>query len=71
MVIDTALQMPVSVHPAEHELETFMRGALPPTHAAPIVRHMLTGYPECLEVTRPLWSLMQSKPKRLGVRLCR
>lgn len=68
MRIATALMPPVSVHPAEHELQTFMRGALPPPKAAPIVHHLLSGCTECLQVTRPLWELMQPRPKAGGGR---
>ncbi len=64
----TAFQLPASVHPAEHELQTFLTGVLPPPEAALVVRHLLTGCPQCLKVTRPLWQLMEEKPKRSGGR---
>ena len=66
MVIDTLVKPRCSVHPAEHELQTFMRGELSRPETLPIVRHMLSGCPECLKVTRPLWELMQKEPKRPG-----
>jgi hypothetical protein len=69
MRTDTAFQLPASVHPAERELQTFLTGALPPPEAAPIVRHLLKGCPQCLKVTRPIVELMMQKPKRRGGRL--
>ena len=58
----TAFEPRCSVHPAKHELLTFLRGELPTPRAAPIVRHLLTGCPECLEVTRPIWEVMAPRP---------
>lgn len=42
-------------HPASKLLERFMRGEASAIERRSIVRHMLTGCPQCLEVTRPLW----------------
>lgn len=55
-------------HPAEVRLESFLRGELSRAEVRPVVRHLLTGCPECLKVTRPFWALMQQEPKRLGGR---
>jgi anti-sigma factor RsiW len=44
-------------HPGEQELQAFMRGELPKPDAAAIVRHLLTGCPECAVVTCRLWRL--------------
>ncbi len=44
-------------HPNRAELETFMRGQMPSLEAPGIVRHLLTGCPVCLQVTRQLWKL--------------
>jgi Ni/Fe-hydrogenase subunit HybB-like protein len=41
--------------PSEERLERFMRGMLPRAEVAAIVRHLLTGCPFCLVVTRELW----------------
>jgi hypothetical protein len=41
------------------QLERFISGDLSRTEVAPIVRHMLTGCSQCLQVTRQLWELMQ------------
>lgn len=41
--------------PSEERLERFLRGMLPRAEAAAIVRHLLTGCPYCLAVTRELW----------------
>jgi hypothetical protein len=44
-------------HPIRAQLETFMRGETPRSEAPDVVRHLLTGCPECLQVTRQLWKL--------------
>ncbi len=54
------------IHPPEAQLERFLRGELSRAEVRPIVRHMLSGCPECRKVTRPLWELMERKPERLG-----
>jgi hypothetical protein len=46
-------------HPDRTQLERFISGDLPRTEVASIVRHMLTGCPQCLQVTRQLWELME------------
>jgi hypothetical protein len=46
-------------HPAAVDLERFMRGELGRAEVRELVRHMLTGCPQCLVVTRRLWSLGQ------------
>lgn len=42
-------------HPDPRLLERFMRGEASALERRSIVRHMLTGCLQCLEVTRPLW----------------
>jgi hypothetical protein len=42
-------------HPDRHDLERFMQGRLSREETRNVVRHLLTGCPECLQVTRPLW----------------
>lgn len=44
-------------HPSAEELRSFMRGELKRSEVRDLVRHLLTGCPECLEVTRRLWDL--------------
>jgi hypothetical protein len=44
-------------HPSAEELRSFMRGELKRPEIRDLVRHLLTGCPECLEVTRRLWDL--------------
>jgi len=44
-------------HPSAEELRSFMRGELKRSEVRGLVRHLLTGCPECLEVTRRLWDL--------------
>jgi hypothetical protein len=48
-------------HPHPAQLERFMRGKLPKLVVRSIVRHLLAGCPECLEVTRRLWMLGDQK----------
>lgn len=43
-------------HPESRSLELFMRDELPAAERRRIVRHLLTGCPDCLETTRRLWS---------------
>lgn len=49
-------------HPAREQLERWMRGELPRSEAAGVVRHLLTGCPACFQVTRRLWSLGDRVP---------
>lgn len=42
-------------HPDPELLERFMRGEASALERRSIVRHMLTGCLQCLEVTSPLW----------------
>ena len=42
-------------HPAAEELESFMRGELTRPAVSVLVRHLLTGCPRCVAVTRRLW----------------
>jgi hypothetical protein len=42
-------------HPARYRLGRFMRGELSRAEVAGIVRHLVTGCPRCVEVTRKLW----------------
>jgi hypothetical protein len=52
-------------HPHPTQLERFMRGQLPELVVRYIVRHLLTGCPSCLEVTRRLWVLADGDPALL------
>jgi hypothetical protein len=50
-------------HPRRSRLECFMRGGgLPGDEVQAIVRHLLTGCPLCLAVTRHLWNLGGRQP---------
>jgi hypothetical protein len=42
-------------HPDAGQIARFMRGESPQAEARLILRHLLTGCPQCLQVTRPLW----------------
>jgi hypothetical protein len=44
-------------HPDPGLLEGLMRGDLPAAERRSVVRHLLTGCPRCLEVTRRYWRL--------------
>jgi hypothetical protein len=44
-----------SDHPESRQLQCFLRGELPRREAREIVRHLLTGCPQCRQVTRRLW----------------
>jgi uncharacterized membrane protein len=46
-------------------LERFMRNELSRREVVPIVRHLLTGCTQCLQVTRPLWELGERAPRTL------
>jgi len=43
------------IHPDAETLEHFMRGELPREEAPAVVRHLLTGCPQCLVITRRSW----------------
>jgi hypothetical protein len=49
-------------HPAKSVLERFMLGALKRPEAQAVVRHLLTGCPPCVAVTRRLWRLGDRSP---------
>ena len=44
-------------HPPESQLARFMRGELPRLKAQSLVRHLLSGCPRCVAVTRRVWKL--------------
>jgi hypothetical protein len=44
-------------HPPAEDLRRFMHGELKRSEVRELVRHLLTGCPQCLEVTRRLWDL--------------
>jgi hypothetical protein len=52
----------VRKHPAADELERFMRRELSGPVNAWVVRHLLTGCPACVSVTRRLWALADGAP---------
>ncbi|HEX7185233.1 MAG TPA: hypothetical protein VF756_25640 [Thermoanaerobaculia bacterium] len=49
-------------HPDPQLLERFMRAELKSAERKAIVRHLLTGCPRCVEVTRRLWALGDFSP---------
>lgn len=52
-------------HPTSLALKGFMLGELPRAEARAIVRHLLRGCPQCVQVTGRLWSLgEQSRPDK-------
>jgi len=42
-------------HPEPQQLERFMRGESPRDERLLIVRHLLTGCPDCSAITREIW----------------
>jgi hypothetical protein len=44
-------------HPSVEELEGLMRGELKRLAVSVLVRHLLSGCPRCVAVTRRLWNL--------------
>lgn len=49
-------------HPSREQLERLVRGELPRSEGAEVVRHLLAGCPACLQVTRRLWDLGDRAP---------
>jgi hypothetical protein len=49
-------------HPGADELESFMCGELARAEVAGLVRHLLTGCPRCVALTRRLWALGKAQP---------
>jgi hypothetical protein len=43
-------------HPDQAKLERLLRGELPREEAPAVIRHLLTGCPQCLSVTRRAWA---------------
>ena len=56
-------------HPDKRELERFMRCELPRDEAPAIVRHLLINCPQCMVVTRRLWSLSKRPAAALQILL--
>jgi hypothetical protein len=52
--------------PSAEQLAGLFRGELPRDEARVIVRHLLTGCPDCLQVTRWLWNLGEV-PTRIAI----
>ena len=50
------LRVVPGAHPAPRQLEAFMRGLLPRRERPAVVRHLLTGCPECVAVTGRMWA---------------
>jgi hypothetical protein len=50
-----------SVDGCGHDLDGFLRGALPRGAVRALVRHLLTGCPACLRVTCRAWDLSQGR----------
>jgi len=54
-------------HPRVVQFERFMCGGLPRLERVAIVRHLLTGCPRCVRVTRALWSLAAEPTERESI----
>ena len=65
----TAARLPVGegagrqTHPDPEQLERYMHGEASREEARAIVRHLLTGCPDCVAVTRSLWGLAERRPR--------
>ena len=59
---ETALSAVRQDHPSQEQLERFLRGGLSRPEVAEVVRHLMTGCPACLQVTRRLWDLGDRAP---------
>lgn len=59
---ETGLSAVRQNHPHPEQLERFLRGELSRPEVAQVVRHLLTGCPSCLQVTRRLWDLGDRAP---------
>lgn len=53
----TAEAAAAAFHPTESDLERFLRGDLTRAENRRVVRHLLTGCPSCVAVTRAVWRL--------------
>jgi len=51
-------------HPKPDLLLRFLRGEVSASERRAVVRHLLTGCPECIAVTRPAWSGIPDPPRR-------
>jgi hypothetical protein len=54
-------------HPPEQDLRRFMKGELTRPEAREVVRHLLTGCPQCKQVTQRLWTLSDRRLRDLGI----
>ena len=52
-------------HPNREELERFMSGRLERCAARAVVRHLLVGCTQCVQVTRRLWPFGDRAPIQL------
>lgn len=49
------METPLEIHPTPEALEGFVLGQLSPMEMRDVARHLLTGCPQCQEVTTGLW----------------
>jgi hypothetical protein len=63
------MEPPDLSHPTAEELESFMRGELKRPAVSTLVRHLLTGCPRCVAVTRRLWNLGEAPLRGLDATL--
>jgi hypothetical protein len=62
--MDEYLRLLAHSHPDATMLARFMSSHSPRDEAREVVRHLLTGCPECLAVTRSLWSFAEHNHER-------
>ena len=53
---------PGPLHPREDLLLRFLRGETTPAENCQVVRHLLTGCPQCVGVTARVWSRSEAMP---------
>jgi hypothetical protein len=49
-------------------LEGLLRGELSAAERRVVVRHLLTGCPQCVQITGRFWALGETTPRRRGRR---
>lgn len=46
-------------HPQKSALDRFLRGEAATAERRAVLRHLLTGCPECVSATRPFWQMTE------------
>jgi hypothetical protein len=59
---ETDLATAMASHPSRDALKLFIRGELERGEVQAVVRHLLSGCPQCRQRARKLWSLGELRP---------